>query len=68
MLFSGEDTDNEHSDDIGILHQPSLQSQPKPQGQPQNDGLYYCEDCNGIIGPTAKKTLEQILEGSQHFL
>lgn len=30
MLFSGEDTDNEHSDDIGSAYKPQQQNKPEP--------------------------------------
>jgi hypothetical protein len=74
MLFSGEDTDNEHSDDIGKTSQKPLQ-QTKPIGndnhqparQQGSTMAHKCQDCGNDIIATTKKTVEQILEGSMKY-
>lgn len=37
MLFSGEDTDNDHSDDLGKLNGNSNNKPPAPENKPRND-------------------------------
>jgi hypothetical protein len=51
MLFSGEDTDNTHSDDIGNYTPPKADKPPYKPSTDKNpsEGKYKCEKCDENI-------------------
>lgn len=51
MLFSGEDTDNTHSDDIGGYKPPKAD---KPPYKPPTGNIYKCEKCDEDISEKVK--------------
>ena len=62
MMFSGEDTDNTHSDDIYGTKEPT-----PPEVSPDGEKIYWYEDCAGEILPTSKSTIEVLLAKSQKY-
>jgi len=69
MLFSGEDTDNTHSDDINRkeLDKVSAASDKLSKDALNNVGRRICTDCKKEITATTKKTITEIIEGSKKY-
>lgn len=66
MLFSGEDTDNDHSDDMGV-HRQNRPDCPESLQGGEDSFLHTCGDCGNEIKATTKKTVEEILTGSVKY-
>jgi len=65
MMFSGEDTDNTHSDDIDGKREEPIQDYD--EGLPVSGNIHYCEDCAGEIHATAKSSVETLIAKSQKW-
>jgi hypothetical protein len=71
MLFSGEDTDLDHSDDIGNTATLPISKIPLPNGNefelPEIFKKHICEDCKNPVISTPKRTIEEVVENSQKY-
>jgi hypothetical protein len=72
MLFSGEDTDTDHSDDIGNTDDKTKHNPPPiPDGTeyepPIDDGIIVCDDCGNEITPTSKSSVDTLIAKSQKY-
>ena len=67
MLFSGEDTDNEHSDDLGLNNLTGLPETNFEEEYYTNENIHYCEDCDREITATAKSSVETLLKKGQKY-
>ena len=67
MLFSGEDTDNEHSDDLGLNNLTGLPETNYESENFESENIHYCEDCDREILPTSKSSVETLLKKGQKY-